>query len=81
MDDDECLLIDVKVTEGNRDVYHTKHILSNKGQPFTDVVLDVLTELARDATEDINMMEVEEDDDDGGEDAINAKALGMHGRR
>ena len=78
MDDDECLLIDVKVTEGNRDVYHTKHILSNKGQPFTEVVLDVLTEYARDATEDINLMEVEEDDD--GEDAINAKALGMHGR-
>jgi len=79
-DDEECLLIDVNVTEGGRCLFATKHIIVNNGDDtFVDVVQSVFEEHALALVGGENVDSDEEFDNDG-DDPIKVKAGEMLSR-
>ena len=76
MDDNDTLIVDVKVTVHSRDAYACKHFLETAGDSYADVVLNVLEEYARASATDVIVLDDVEDNND----PIKVEAIAMYGQ-
>ena len=76
MDDDDILIVDVKVTVHNRDAYACKHFLETAGDSYADVVLNVLEEYTRASAADAIVLDDVEDNND----TIKVEAIAISGK-